>query len=220
MMKLFLLSALCALQLLPIGVVGECTCDIESLHRDKSTALKYKLGAIASILVASTIGLCLPLLGKFVPALKPERDVFYLIKAFAAGVILSTGFIHVLPDSFDNLTSPCLNDNPWANFPFAGFVAMAAAIGTLMIDTYVMSYYTRISGISKAQPDDVEVVGAHHVSGHALVAADSPSELIRRRVISQVRRLLTEGTKLICIYIITLHIYIYTIHVFYMILTN
>ncbi|KAL0306087.1 UNVERIFIED_CONTAM: Zinc transporter 1 [Sesamum radiatum] len=53
-----------------------------------------------------------------------------MIKAFAAGVILATGFIHILPDAFRTLTSPCLGENPWGKFPFAGFVAMMAAIGT------------------------------------------------------------------------------------------
>ncbi|KAL0380931.1 UNVERIFIED_CONTAM: Zinc transporter 5 [Sesamum angustifolium] len=99
--------------LLPVSVVGECTCDPEEEDRNKTLALKYKLAAIASILTASGIGVCLPVLGKRVPALSPERSFFFIVKAFAAGVILSTGFIHVLPDAFDSLTSPCLSQHPW-----------------------------------------------------------------------------------------------------------
>ncbi|MBA0795553.1 hypothetical protein Gohar_006407 [Gossypium harknessii] len=78
------------------------------------------MAAIVSILVAGAIGVCFPLLGKTIDALRPEKDIFFVIKAFAAGVILSTGFIHVLPDATENLTSPCLNQNPWGKFPFAG----------------------------------------------------------------------------------------------------
>ena len=77
----------------------------------KSAALKYKLGSIASILVASAVGASIPLLGRRFKALRPENDFFFIIKAFAAGVILATGFIHVLPDAFAVLTSPCLNQN-------------------------------------------------------------------------------------------------------------
>ncbi|MBA0854381.1 hypothetical protein Goshw_029789 [Gossypium schwendimanii] len=55
------------------------------------------MAAIVSILVATAIGVCFPLLGKTIDALYPEKDVFFVIKAFAVCVILSTRFIHVLP---------------------------------------------------------------------------------------------------------------------------
>ncbi|PQM37892.1 zinc transporter 1-like [Prunus yedoensis var. nudiflora] len=116
-------------------VFGDCTCESEDTKHNKEAALKYKLGSIASILVAGAVGVSLPLLGKKIPTLRPENDIFFIIKAFAAGVILATGFIHILPDAFDNLTSPCLKENPWGKFPFAGFVAMLSAIGTLMVDS-------------------------------------------------------------------------------------
>lgn len=133
------------LLLIPTLIAGDCTCESESEERDKSQALKYKIAAIASILVASAIGVSLPILGKIIPALHPDKNFFFLIKAFAAGVILATGFIHVLPDAFESLTSPCLKEHPWAEFPFTGFVAMVSAIGTLMIDTYANSYYSQKS---------------------------------------------------------------------------
>jgi hypothetical protein len=123
--KEFILSILIFL-IIPTLIAAECTCDEEDEDRDKSKALRYKIAALVSILVASAIGVCIPLLGKVIPALSPEKDIFFIIKAFAAGVILSTGFIHVLPDAFENLTSPCLNEHPWGDFPFTGFVAMCS----------------------------------------------------------------------------------------------
>ncbi|KAK9152213.1 hypothetical protein Syun_010522 [Stephania yunnanensis] len=100
----------------PSWVSAECTCDPEEDgKRDRKTALRLKIGALASILVFSAIGVSLPVLAKSIPAFKPENDFFYLIKSFAAGVILATGFIHILPDAFENLTSPCLKDNPWGS---------------------------------------------------------------------------------------------------------
>ncbi|CAB4276953.1 unnamed protein product [Prunus armeniaca] len=86
-------------------VFGDCTCEYEDTKHNKEAALKYKLGSIASILVAGAVGVSLPLLGKKIPILRPKNDIFFMIKAFAAGVILATGFIHILPDAFDNLTS-------------------------------------------------------------------------------------------------------------------
>ncbi|KAG8387083.1 hypothetical protein BUALT_Bualt03G0216400 [Buddleja alternifolia] len=185
--------------LIPITVMAECTCEAEEEDRNKILSLKYKLIAIASILTASALGVCLPVAGKRVPALSPDRNFFFIIKAFAAGVILSTGFIHVLPDAFESLTSPCLSEHPWGDFPFTGFIAMLAAIGTLMVDTYATSYYRRRSTGMKtavvggaADEEGVVPVHTHATHGHAHGAVSSDSgdtELLRHRVISQVLEL-------------------------------
>lgn len=179
--------------LLPAAVFGECTCEPEDEDRNKSAALRYKLAALASILAASALGVCLPVVGKQVPALSPERNFFFIVKAFAAGVILSTGFIHVLPDAFDSLTSPCIGPTPWGDFPFAGFIAMLAAIGTLMVDTYATSYYQRRTSRVKAEEEADEVGPSHSHGGHAhgrpmsLVESGSgEADVLRHRVISQV----------------------------------
>ncbi|KAK6784653.1 hypothetical protein RDI58_018108 [Solanum bulbocastanum] len=179
------------LLLLPAIVLGECTCDPEDEDRNKKEALKYKMAALASILVASSIGVCIPVLGKAIPALSPERNFFFIIKAFAAGVILSTGLIHVLPDAFESLTSPCLAEHPWGDFPFGGFIAMVSALATLMVDTYATSYYSKKNlknGVVAQSGDEEGVVHAHsHAHVHGL--SDSESELLRYRVISQVLEL-------------------------------
>ncbi|KAL6976043.1 hypothetical protein U1Q18_024837 [Sarracenia purpurea var. burkii] len=197
--------------------VGDCTCDIDSEDRNKSQALRFKLAAIASILVAGAVGVCLPILGKTIPALRPEKDVFFIVKAFAAGVILATGFIHVLPDAFSNLTSPCLSGEAW-QFPFTGFVAMVAAIVTLMIDAFATSYYRNKANPKPNGVDNLEIeegksekgeengdhggggglhVHTHATHGHAHGSAASLSsqisgdsaDHIRHRVISQVLEL-------------------------------
>ncbi|XP_062009132.1 zinc transporter 1-like [Rosa rugosa] len=199
-----LLSFFCLLLLLPIFASAECTCDVEDEGvNNKSKALKYKLGAFASILVAGAVGVCIPILGKTIPALQPDKNIFFIVKAFAAGVILATGFIHVLPDAFDNLTSPCLKENPWGKFPFTGFVAMMAAIGTLMVDSIATSYFSG-SHFNKAQNQingDEEKEGQHeghvHVHTHgthghshgSLDTNSAESQLLRHRVISKVLEL-------------------------------
>ncbi|KAE8676337.1 Zinc transporter 3 [Hibiscus syriacus] len=195
----------CFLTLIPSLVRGDCTCEPEDEDRDKSQALKLKMAAIASILVAGAIGVCFPMLGKTVKALRPEKNIFFIIKSFAAGVILSTGFIHVLPDATENLTSPCLNENPWGKFPFAGLVAMAASIGTLMIDVFATSHYTK-SHLHKTQQSDggdEEKTGenenhlpvhTHATHGHAhgsvsMLQPSDSAQLLRHRVVSQVLEL-------------------------------
>ena len=183
---------------------GNCTCGIEEakLSYDSSEVLHYKIGSIASVLVAGALGVSLPLLSKRIPALNPQNDMFFMVKAFAAGVILATGFIHILPEAFESLSSPCLNENPWGKFPFTGFVAMLSSIGTLMVDSFATGYYHRQHfNSSKQVPADEELgdehaghihVHTHATHGHAHGSTTSSegsitSELIRSRIISQVR---------------------------------
>ncbi|KAK7320240.1 hypothetical protein VNO77_29545 [Canavalia gladiata] len=206
--RLYLTWFFVFLALVPHLVVGECncTCGEDDEDGDKNLAKKYKGVALVSILVASGIGVTIPMLGKTFSAMSPEKDLFFFIKAFAAGVILSTGFIHVLPDAFEKLTSPCLTDHPWQDFSFTGFVAMLSAIGTLMIDALSTAYFSK-SHLS--QNDQVVVdkekqveqeehenhdnhihLHTHATHGHAHGSIPSAStDLLRHRVISQVLEL-------------------------------
>ncbi|XP_065001437.1 zinc transporter 8-like [Musa acuminata AAA Group] len=189
--------------LLPLVARGDCDCSADEEGRDKKKALPLKIAAIFSILVCGGFGVCIPILGKWIPALRPDKDIFFVIKAFAAGVILATGFIHILPDAFENLTSPCLASSPWQDFPFAGFGAMVAAVATLMIDTLATGYFNRLhrknmrTTASDETTADVEKTsdGADHVHTHATHGhahgsdGDASAQLIRNRVISQVLEL-------------------------------
>lgn len=207
-LKLTILSSLVVVVLVLPAVSGDCggEDDEGSGRRNSNEALKFKVAAIASVLGAGTIGVSLPILGRRFQVLRPENDVFFMIKAFAAGVILATGFVHILPDAFRSLSSPCLGENPWGKFPFAGFVAMMAAIGTLMVDTVATSFYKNMHfDKSKLVSVDEEAGGEDHAGhvhihthsthGHAHGAAAalpshdmSVSDLVRQRIISQVRR--------------------------------
>ncbi|KAK6240315.1 hypothetical protein SCA6_005704 [Theobroma cacao] len=201
------LTISCFVLLLPILVYSKCVCEAEDQEREQNSAqaLKFKLVAIASILVATATGVCLPFLVKNIRVLQPDKGTFSLIKTFAAGVILATGFIHILPDAYERLTSPCLSENPWHHFPFASFVAMVAAILTLMMESFATGYHKR-NELSKAQPvngdEESEEHGGHshghghghgrggHVHGSAFVLdRTKSSDLIRHRIVSQVLEL-------------------------------
>jgi zinc transporter 1/2/3 len=200
------LAAFCLLAVasLPLLAVAECECTVSADEdSDKSSALKLKIIAIFSILVSSAVGCAIPSLGRKIPALRPDTDLFFAVKAFAAGVILATAFVHILPDAFEKLGSPCLVDGPWQKFPFAGFVAMLAAIATLVVDTIATGYFQREHAKNAAAVGDMETPGHHHAHAHgdhghnhgmsALIASspststtDDHAQLIRHRVISQV----------------------------------
>ena len=187
---------------------NECNTESNSCN-DEAGALSLKIIAIVSILVTSMIGVCLPLVTRSVPALHPDRNLFVIVKSFAAGIILATGFMHVLPDSFDMLRSNCLKENPWHKFPFSGFVAMLSAIVTLMVDSMATSLYSSRkcnTGVIPGSNDSTVIQGdqemavvsagylhAHHHGVMKPESGDSP-QLLRYRVVAMVRIL---GFKLI-----------------------
>ncbi|KAK4487283.1 hypothetical protein RD792_006110 [Penstemon davidsonii] len=194
---------LCNFSVQVLSVVEDCGAGENDSCIDKKKALPLKIIAIFSILIASVIGVGLPLVTRSIPALSPERDLFVIVKAFAAGIILATGFMHVLPDSFDMLSSSCLKENPWHKFPFTGFVAMLSAIVTLMIDSMATSFYSQkhkggvVLPESRGGDHEMAVAeggdgggqshfhGHHHGSKMGVVG----SQLLRYRVIAMVLEL-------------------------------
>ncbi|KAE8705389.1 Fe(2+) transport protein 2 [Hibiscus syriacus] len=167
---------------------------------DERESMKLKLIALVAISVSSVIGVCLPLLSHCMPSLTPDSDMFAVLKAFTSGVILATGYMHVLPDSFSALMSDCLPRHPWKKFPFTAFVAMMSALLTLMVDSFSMSVYKKLSG--RASEVDADNGSRHengnvttenyepgHGHGPALEMNHKSSQLLRHRVIAQVLEL-------------------------------
>ncbi|KAM7500398.1 hypothetical protein LguiA_024812 [Lonicera macranthoides] len=179
----------------PITIHAKCACkSLSTTQKKYDEAIKYKLLAIASILLCSALGICIPILLKNLTALQPNRPIHFLIKAFAAGVILATGFIHILPDAFNSLTSTCLGQSSWGNFPFAGFIAMLTAIGTLIMESFATGYHRRAE-LRKAQPvngdeeSELANIGGIDPGGSIALERASSSDLIRNRIVSQVLEL-------------------------------
>ncbi|KAL2933686.1 Zinc transporter 1 [Bienertia sinuspersici] len=111
---------------------GDAEVDIKSIK----VLLIYKFGAIVVTLIASAAGVILPILGKKIAALCPDKGTFLLVKAYSAGIILCTAFVHILPKAYECLTSPCLGeDSAWANFPFTSLAVMLGALLTLMVNS-------------------------------------------------------------------------------------
>ncbi|KAJ1263319.1 hypothetical protein BS78_09G174700 [Paspalum vaginatum] len=199
---------------LPALAAAECDCSGDAAGRDKAGALRLKIVAIFCILVGGAAGAAVPSLGNRFPALRPDTDAFLAVRAFAGGVILATGLVHILPAAFDALGSPCLAPGPWSKFPFAGAVAMLAAIVTLVVDTVATGYFRRRvarkaaaavvdepptttpePGRCEGDHDDLEEASdrRHHGHAHGMsVLAPAPGvgdDLVRHRVISQVLEL-------------------------------
>ncbi|XP_010444067.1 PREDICTED: probable zinc transporter 12 [Camelina sativa] len=166
----------------------------------KASVRNYKIVAFFSILFAGVIGVCLPIYG-----LKSESDFFMYVKAFAAGVILATGFVHILPDATESLTSPCLGEEPpWGDFPMTGLVAMSASILTMLIESFASGYFnrSRLEMEGKTLPvstgggteEHSHAASAHthasqgHSHGSLLVPQDDHTDM-RKKIVTQILEL-------------------------------
>lgn len=126
----------------------DCSRSIDLACHDKTYALHLKLGAIFAIFVSSLLGVLIPLVGKNARYLRTDTSFFFVAKAFAAGVILATGFCHMLPDAAEALTNPCLPEQPWGKFPWHGFIPMMAALFTLLVDAMGTEYFEKKHGFT------------------------------------------------------------------------
>ncbi|TXG61201.1 hypothetical protein EZV62_012564 [Acer yangbiense] len=125
--------------------------------RDDSAAFILKFVAIASILIAGVVGIAIPLVGKHRRILRTDGSLFVAAKAFAAGVILATGFVHMLSGGSKALTDPCLPKFPWSKFPFSGFFAMMASLLTLLVDFVGTQYYEKKQGMTRTSEEQGRV---------------------------------------------------------------
>ncbi|KAK0570517.1 hypothetical protein LWI29_002517 [Acer saccharum] len=125
--------------------------------RDDSAAFILKFVAIASILIAGIVGIAIPLVGKHRRILRTDGSLFVAAKAFAAGVILATGFVHMLSGGSKALTDPCLPKFPWSDFPFSGFFAMMASLLTLLVDFVGTQYYEKKQGMTRTSEEQGRV---------------------------------------------------------------
>lgn len=110
--------------------------------RDGAAAARLKTGSLLAILVASAVGVCLPV--ALTRAFK-GRDGYarglLLVKCYAAGVILSTSLVHVLPDAYAALADCAVaSHRPWRDFPFAGLLCLIGALLALLVDLSASSH--------------------------------------------------------------------------------
>ncbi|KAJ6964848.1 zinc transporter 6 [Populus alba x Populus x berolinensis] len=104
--------------------------------RDTQAATHLKLISILIIFFTSIIGISSPvLLARYFHGKALYDKATLIIKCFAAGVILSTSLVHVLPDAYDAL-SDCqvASKHPWKDFPFAGLVTLIGVLLALLVD--------------------------------------------------------------------------------------
>ena len=110
--------------------------------RDGDAAATLKYISMFMIFFTSIIGISTPVMLARVFHGKPSYDkAILIIKCFAAGVILSTSLVHVLPDAYNALADcQVSSQHPWKDFPFSGLVTLIGVLTALLVDLTATSH--------------------------------------------------------------------------------
>ncbi|XP_027337826.1 zinc transporter 6, chloroplastic [Abrus precatorius] len=176
--------------------MAACVTDIAraAACRDSVAASHLKVVSVFTIFVTSMAGVSLPvMLARYFQGKSLYDMAILVIKCFAAGVILATSLVHVLPDAFAAL-SDCqvASRHPWKDFPFAGLVTLGGALMALVVDAVASSHvehahYAAMEAEEKEDEWRMEFVGGGGGGGD-----DSDSERVeelarlKQRLVSQV----------------------------------
>ncbi|KAK9057551.1 hypothetical protein SSX86_022387 [Deinandra increscens subsp. villosa] len=110
--------------------------------RDGDAAATLKLISMFVIFLTSVIGISAPVMLARLFHGKPLYDkAILIIKCFAAGVILSTSLVHVLPDAYNALADCHVSSHhPWKDFPFSGLITLIGVLTALLVDLTATSH--------------------------------------------------------------------------------
>lgn len=91
--------------------------------------MSLHIASVFIILAASTCGVFMPVIASKVRVLRISDRVLTLGKQFGTGVILATGFIHMMPTAMANLSSPCLGPTFSENYTaFGGLFILLSSL--------------------------------------------------------------------------------------------
>ncbi|XP_027332930.1 zinc transporter 6, chloroplastic-like [Abrus precatorius] len=159
--------------------------------RDGAAAAHLKVISIFVIFVTSMVGMSSPVLLAGIFRGKPLYDrAIVLIKCFAAGVILSTSLVHVLPDAYAALADcNVASRHPWKDFPFAGLVTLVGALLALLVDLAASSHVEHAQYapvVTQEKEAVVELGGCHGGVGGG--EGEKVEELVKlkQKLVSQV----------------------------------
>ncbi|KAL5612319.1 hypothetical protein BROUX41_000146 [Berkeleyomyces rouxiae] len=101
------------------------------------------LAALALILFVSTLACAFPLFSRRISSAKSSPNslqsrIIFLCQHFGTGVLLATGFVHLLPTAFSSLNDPCLPYLFNEGYPpLPGFIAMCSALVIVSVEMYL-----------------------------------------------------------------------------------
>ncbi|KAF9007211.1 ZIP zinc/iron transport family [Cyathus striatus] len=97
------------------------------------TFFGLRVASVFIILIGSTCGALFPVLARRSTFINVPPIAFDFAKYFGSGVIIATGFIHLLDPGIDALTSPCL-DPAWLDYPYPLALCMLSIFSIFIVE--------------------------------------------------------------------------------------
>ncbi|CAF1029043.1 unnamed protein product [Adineta ricciae] len=113
---------------------GNNACVLSDEEINQAYNMTLHIVSLFVLLVVSFVGASLSVVSNRVKALRVNPIVLNLGKFFGSGVVLATGFVHILPDAMETLTDPCLPDSWTVYGAYAGLFAMLGILGMQLIE--------------------------------------------------------------------------------------
>ncbi|KAJ1619859.1 Zinc/iron permease [Pavlovales sp. CCMP2436] len=105
---------------------------------------ELRISSIFIVLLSSVLGVSLPLLAFMSPKVLAGR-AFSVARGFGTGVILTTAFVHILPEGSADL------DNTGIDFPLGGTVALSAIMAMFFLELLIKAFTTSPNGRQAAE---------------------------------------------------------------------
>jgi zinc transporter 1/2/3 len=134
------------------GVASPLSCASGGGVSDYNVSLQ--VGGIFIVIFVTMFGIMLPMMGRYSNRFKIPPYGLLLMRAFGTGVVLSTGFIHMLHHAAANLNHPCIPESIRETEGMAGIIALLAVFAIHLLQTVATS---RLKKSAEAQGMDVKL---------------------------------------------------------------
>lgn len=145
--------------------------------------LPFHIGAVFIILGFSYFSCAFPILAIRFPRLRIPPNVLFAARHFGTGVLLATGFVHLLPTAFISLLDPCLGPFFTEKFPaLAGAISLAAVFLVTIVEMIFSPGRHCSSGPELGQISGANAVQSATVSSPRVQADAGPGAANRDQI--------------------------------------
>ncbi|CAF1539808.1 unnamed protein product [Rotaria sp. Silwood1] len=155
---------------------NECMLEHEDI--EGSYNLNHHILSVFILLIVSFIGTCFSIVTTRIKRLHINPIIINTGKFFGSGIILATGFIHMLPPAMESLTSPCLPES-WSKYSaYAGLFAMLAVLIMQLIEFIAHEkYYSRVHSIESGTSSPSETSQHVEIGTSVTEVVNTPVEI-------------------------------------------
>lgn len=151
------------------GETTEC-----AVNNDYDGRMNLRILSIFMILLSSGIGTFFPLVASKAPWVKLPDFCFFFAKFFGSGVIIATGFVHLLEPASDSLTDSCLT-GPISEYPWAFGICLMSLFVLFWFEGIARYYSCKAEGFKNA------TVAHSHFPGSNESKTDDDDEEIKEQ---------------------------------------